>query len=196
MNRNEYMKQMRHHLRRLPREDFDRAMEYFEEYFEEAGPEQESQAMEDLGAPEAAADQIIRDLAVENATKSNKSVKRGVSAVWIGILAVFAAPIGLPLALAGGVLALALVLVICSLLAALLLTALVLAVTVIPLLGGSIWVLFVSPVDGLANIGMSLITVGISIWIVMGCTWLFKCFLNLMTRLFGAIAGRGRQNER
>ena len=58
------MKQMRHHLRRLPKEDYDRAIEYFEEYFEEAGPDHEQQAIEDLGSPEIAADQIIRDLAM------------------------------------------------------------------------------------------------------------------------------------
>ncbi len=196
MDRNEYMKQMRHHLRRLPKEDFDRAMEYFEEYFEEAGPEQEQQAIEDLGTPEAATDQIIRELAVQNAGKSSKSVKRGASAVWVGILAVFAAPIGLPLALAGGILALAFVLVICSLLAALFLTALALIVSVIPLLGGSIWLLFTAPVDGLANIGMSLIAVGVGIWIVKGCAWLIRCFLNLMTRLFGTIAGKGKRHEK
>ena len=110
MNRDEYMKQMRHHLRRLPKEDYDRAIEYFEEYFEEAGPDHEQQAIEDLGSPEIAADQIIRDLAMENAAKPNVSVKRGMSAVWVGILAVFAAPIGLPLALAAGAVLLILIL--------------------------------------------------------------------------------------
>lgn len=196
MNRAEYMKQMRHHLRRLPREDFDRAMEYFEEYFEDAGLDQEQQAVEDLGAPETAADQIIRDLAVENAAVSNKSVKRGASAVWVGILAVFAAPIGLPLALAGGILALAFVLVICSLIAAFFLTALALTISVIPLLGGSVWLLFTAPVDGLTNIGLSLIAVGIGLWVVKGCTWLMKAFLNLMTRLFGTVAGKVNKHEK
>lgn len=196
MDRNEYMKQMRHRLRRLPREDFGRAMEYFEEYFEEAGPEQEQQAIGDLGIPETAADQIVRELAVENAAKSNKSVKRGASAVWVGILAVFAAPIGLPLALAGGLLALSFVLVICSLLAALLITAFAVTLSVIPLLGGSIWLLFKAPVDGLTNIGLSLIAVGVGIWVVKGCAWLIRCFLNLMTRLFGSIARKGKRHEK
>lgn len=196
MDKNEYMKQMRHHLRRLPREDFDRAMEYFEEYFEDAGPEQEQQAIRDLGLPDMAADQLVRELAVENASKSNKSVKRGASAVWIGILAVFAAPIGLPLALAGGVLALSFVLVICALLAALLITAFAVILSVIPLLGGSIWLLFKAPVDGLANMGLSLIAVGVGIWVAKGCTWLMRCFLNLMTRLFGTIAGKGKRHEK
>ena len=77
MNRNEYMKRHGYRLRRLPKEDFDRAMEYFTEYFEEAGPENEQQAIEDLGAPEAAADQIVRDMAFENAREKNLMSKKG-----------------------------------------------------------------------------------------------------------------------
>nr|WP_275891418.1 DUF1700 domain-containing protein [Ruminococcus sp. OA3] len=189
------MKQMRHHLRRLPKEDYDRAIEYFEEYFEEAGPECEQQAIEDLGLPEIAADQIIRDLAMENAAKPNVSVKRGMSAVWVGILAVFAAPIGLPLALAAGAVLLAIVLVVLSIIFAVFITAVTLAASAVPLLIGSIWLLFTSPVNGLANIGLSLIAVGIGIWIIKGCIWLCRWFLNLMTRLFGRIARRGSNHE-
>lgn len=195
MNRDEYMKQMRHHLRRLPKEDYDRAIEYFEEYFEEAGPGHEQQAIEDLGSPEIAADQIIRDLAMENAAKPNVSVKRGMSAVWVGILAVFAAPIGLPLALAAGAVLLAIVLVVLSVIFAIFITAVTLAASAVPLLIGSIWLLFTSPVNGLANIGLSLIAVGIGIWIIKGCFWLCRWFLNLMTRLFGRIARRGSDHE-
>ncbi len=63
------MKSLEHGLRRLPKEDYDRAISYFEEYFEDAGSENEEQAIEDLGSPALAADQIIRDFAVENAQK-------------------------------------------------------------------------------------------------------------------------------
>ena len=65
-----------------------------------------------------------------------------------------------------------------------------LAASAVPLLIGSIWLLFTSPVNGLANIGLSLIAVGIGIWIIKGCFWLCRWFLNLMTRLFGRIARR------
>ena len=33
MTKTEYMKILAHKLRRLPKEDYDRAIEYFEEYF-------------------------------------------------------------------------------------------------------------------------------------------------------------------
>lgn len=76
MNRTEYMEHLQRRLRRLPKEDYDRAIAYFTEYFEEAGPEREAQAIEDLGSPELAADQIVRDFAVENAASPTKNVKR------------------------------------------------------------------------------------------------------------------------
>ena len=59
MTKTEYMRTLAHKLRRLPKEDYDKAMEYFEEYFAEAGPEFEQQAIEDLGSPKDAANQLI-----------------------------------------------------------------------------------------------------------------------------------------
>ena len=48
MNKDAYMEALAVQLRKLPREDYVRAMEYFEEYFDEAGPENEQQA---IGGP-------------------------------------------------------------------------------------------------------------------------------------------------
>ena len=41
MTRKEYMEQLRKYLKRLPKEDYENAIEYFSEYFDEAGPENE-----------------------------------------------------------------------------------------------------------------------------------------------------------
>ena len=86
MTKKEYMKKLAYQLRRLPKEDFDKAMDYFEEYFEDAGIENEQKAIEDLGAPEEAASALILDLAQENAVKPPKTMKRRFSALWIAIL--------------------------------------------------------------------------------------------------------------
>lgn len=48
MTKSEYMKKLSYSLRRLPKEDFNQAIDYFEEYFAEAGEENEQQAIEDL----------------------------------------------------------------------------------------------------------------------------------------------------
>ncbi|BDF05843.1 DUF1700 domain-containing protein [[Clostridium] hylemonae] len=196
MNRADYMKSLEHGLKRLPKEDYDRAISYFEEYFEEAGPDNEKQAIEDLGSPALAADQIIRDFAVENAEKPTKNVKRSFSAVWVGILAVFAAPVGLPLAFAAAALGLAFILVIVSLIFAVFCTALAFAASSVPAVMAGIWFLFTSPASGIATIGAGLIGAGIGIWVIIGCITLCRWFLNTMTKLFGRIAKGGNRHEK
>lgn len=195
MNRSEYMKRLGYRLRRLPKEDYDRAMEYFMEYFEEAGPENEKQAIEDLGVPEAAADQIVRDMAFENSKETNTSVKRGFSTVWIGILAIFAAPVGLPLAFAGAMVALAFLVTIVAVIFAVFVTALSIAVFSIPSMIIGIWMVFTSPANGIATIGISLIGIGLGIIILAGSVKACKWFLNLMTKLFGKMARRGKKYD-
>lgn len=195
MNRSEYMKRLGYRLRRLPKEDFDRAMEYFTEYFEEAGPENEQQAIEDLGVPEAAADQIVRDMAFENAREKNTSVKRGFSTVWIGILAIFAAPIGLPLAFAAAIVVLAFLITVVAIIFAIFVSAFSVALVSIPSVIAGVCLLFTSPANGIATIGVSLIGVGLGIIIIAGSIKLCKWFLNLMTKLFGKMARRGKKHD-
>ncbi len=197
MNRDEYMKRLEYRLRRLPKEDYDKARSYFTEYFEEAGPENESQAIEDLGSPEMAADQIIRDFAMENADKPVRDVKRGMSAVWVGILAVFAAPVGVPLALALGILALSFVFVILLLVFCIFILTLSVAVSAIPCIIIGVWMLFTSFADGISTIGVGLLGLGIGYWLLIGSIALGKGVLRLMTRLFGKAAeGRKYHHER
>lgn len=45
MTRTEYLNQLKHYLKRLPHTDYEEAMDYFKEYFEEAGPENEAQVI-------------------------------------------------------------------------------------------------------------------------------------------------------
>lgn len=196
MNRTEYMERLQHRLRRLPKEDYERAIAYFTEYFEEAGPEQEAQAIEDLGSPELAADQIIRDFAVENAAEPAGDVKKGFSALWIGILAVFAAPVALPLALAFGAVLLAFVLVVVALLFSVFLIAVSVTVSAIPCVLVSFWLLFTSFADGLATLGFGLILMGVGILMTLLSFFFTRWGLHGMTRLFGSIVKGGGHYEK
>lgn len=188
MNRNEYMHHLEYRLRRLPREEYEKAFSYFTEYFEEAGPENEAQAIEDLGPPEMAADQIIRDFAIENASEPVKNVKRSISALWVGVLAVFAAPIGVPLALMLGVLAVMLVLVVLMLVFCIFMLTIAVAVAAVPCIIVGIWLLFTSFADGTATLGAGLISLGIGILLTMGSVRLGKGALHMTARLFGRAA--------
>lgn len=196
MNRTEYMERLQHRLRRLPKEDYERAIAYFTEYFEEAGPERETQAIEDLGSPELAADQIIRDFAVENAAEPAGDVKKGFSALWIGILAVFAAPVALPLALAFGAVLLAFVLVVVALLFSVFLIAVSVTVSAIPCVLVSFWLLFTSFADGLATLGFGLILMGVGILMTLLSFFFTRWCLHGMTCLFGSIVKGGGHYEK
>ena len=192
MNRETYMSSLAKQLRRLPKEDFDRAMEYFEEYFDEAGPENEQQAIEDLGTPETAANQIVMDMAMAQAKEPKKSVERSLNAVWVGVLAVFAAPIGLPLALAAVIVVLALVFVVLVLALSVVLVAVVFTLTSVFAFIGSVWLTVVSPVNGLTTLGLAVFCVGLCILIVLGSIWLLKWFLGSVGRLFSRMANKRR----
>lgn len=191
MNREIYMKSLRDKLSKLPKEDLDMAMEYFREYFDEAGPENEAQAIEDLGTPQQAAEQIIMDLAAKNMEELPKAdVKRSFSAVWIGILAVFAAPIALPLALAAvavvGSIGISVVAVLASLAVA--------AVSVIAAGAGTgilgAIMIFRSPANAVATIGAGFLCMGIGLAICPLAINLTKGSMQILVRIFGKMAKR------
>lgn len=201
MNRETYMKCLEERLRKLPKEDFEMAMDYFREYFDEAGPENEEQAIKDLGEPQQAAEQVIMDLAIKNSENmDHQSVKKGFSSVWVGILAVFAAPIALPLAFAVvmviGALAISVVTVLASLVIA---EAGVLLAGVVAIILSFI-TMIQAPIDSIATIGAGLICVGLALLIIPASVKLTKLCLRGITKLFANIVSRfskgGRKHEK
>ncbi len=62
MTSGEYLKQLEKYLRKLPQSDYEDAMEYFTEYFADAGPENEQAVIKELGTPKQAAALVLRNL--------------------------------------------------------------------------------------------------------------------------------------
>lgn len=60
MNRNEYLKKLSDLLWDLPEDEREEALEYYKDYFDEAGPEKEQEVILKLGSPETVA-AMIRD---------------------------------------------------------------------------------------------------------------------------------------
>lgn len=117
MNKELYLKQLQKYLKRLPKEDYEQAMEYFEEHFDDAGPENEQQVIQELGSPREAAAELLKNLLNQKTAVSESGKKSsGGKNVLIAILAMLAAPIGVPLLLACILLLFAGVLLIVSLL--------------------------------------------------------------------------------
>lgn len=51
MTKVEYLAKLDRYLRKLPKDDYQEAMDYFREYFDEAGPENEEAVIAELGTP-------------------------------------------------------------------------------------------------------------------------------------------------
>lgn len=195
MNRTEYMQILSHELRRLPREDFEKAMEYYNEYFDEAGPENEEQAISDLGNPKDAAKEILMDLAQQAAKEPPRTVKRGLSAVWIGILGICAAPLALPLAAGLIIVIAALILTVFLVLLSVVIAAVsVAAAGIIGMIGGII-LSFTAFADGICNIGAGLFSLGGGILFIYGSILLFKWIIRKISVLLGYITKGGRRHE-
>ncbi len=61
MNRTEFMQRLQRAIAGMPEEERRRAVEYYENYFDEAGPENEAEVLHTLGAPEKVAADILRE---------------------------------------------------------------------------------------------------------------------------------------
>ncbi len=99
MTRHEYLEQLDRYLRKLPKADYEEAMDYFTEYFDEAGVENEAAVMAELGTPKEAAHDILSQLLDKKMEAPITSPKSQLNLAWVALLGLFAAPIALPVAL-------------------------------------------------------------------------------------------------
>lgn len=100
MTRTEYLEQLDNHLRKLPKTDYEEAMAYFTEYFDEAGEENEALVMAELGTPREAASELIHNLLDRRMGDDKYPARSKTQVIWLVILALFAIPIGVPAILA------------------------------------------------------------------------------------------------
>ncbi|MGM9929011.1 MAG: DUF1700 domain-containing protein [Bacillus sp. (in: firmicutes)] len=96
MTKEAYLKQLEKKLKKLPAEEIEAALEYYAEYFDEAGIENTNKVISELGSPAHVAAKIVADYAMKNLDDHPKSAKKSLSAVWIILLAIIASPIALP----------------------------------------------------------------------------------------------------
>lgn len=119
MNKQTYLSELQKYLKRLPEKDYQEAIAYFTEYFEDAGSENEQQVIEELGSPKEAAAELLANLLDRKVTieaqRHMENKRAGANPVLLAVLAICAAPVGIPLLLAALFLLLAGILVIASL---------------------------------------------------------------------------------
>ncbi len=97
MDRASYLKKLRGKLHRLPAQELDAALAYYEEYLDEAGEENEQQVIQQLGSPSKVASQIMADFALKDFDTTPASTKKNMTTIWLIILAILSAPLSLPI---------------------------------------------------------------------------------------------------
>lgn len=195
MNKIEYIQELKKHLRRLPKDDFKKAIDYFEEYFADAGVENETRVIEDLGSPEFAARQIITNIAIQNTKEPAGDIRKGFNALWVSILAVCAAPIALPLAFA------VIIVIAAFIFSILLLILCFILVGVLLILAGPLCivagftVMAQSIPSFISCIGMGLTSAGMGLLLTYGMLRLSRAVLTGTTRFFGHFISKRRQRN-
>lgn len=114
LTKDEYLDELSRYLRKLPQDDYDSAMAYFREYFEEAGPENEAQAMADLGTPKEAAAELLQNLLHDDGQRHQNDTARTLK---IAAIAMLLSPLGWLGLIVGGALLVAAAAVVATIIA-------------------------------------------------------------------------------
>lgn len=203
MSKEEYLNQLHKYLRKLPRQDYEDAMEYFTEYFQETDEEGAEELMKELGTPKEAARELMANLLnkkieahqnyeTDGQTRAEQKGS-GKHVVWIALLVLFAAPVGAPLLAAFAAVVLALVVCVFAIL-----LCVVLFTACLVLIGGKILIRGILAVpfsmSGFTMLtGSGLLAVGAGILGVLLCVYLCKWSSMLIAKLVRRITGRKRE---
>lgn len=100
MTREEYMAKLQKYLRKLPKQDYEDAIEYFNEYFSDTDEEGQQKLMEELGTPKEAASDLMhnlldRKLQEQDTGTEEKKSKKGITL--LAVLAIVSTPVTVPL---------------------------------------------------------------------------------------------------
>lgn len=223
MNRQEFMRQLEYLLRNVPENERIDALAYYNDYFDEAGPENEYQVIQELGSPESVAQMILENVQREANTsgrqdyctpevaqeerqtynKQDATQKQGMSIstkILLIIVLVLTFPlwIGIVAGLFGGAVGLlgGLFGVVVGLIGA----AFGLVVGGVACIGAGILCLIAEPVEGLACIGVGAILAAIGILLSLLCVlivgvWLPKLVKALVHWIKGLFHRKEGGNE-
>lgn len=193
MTRNDYLAKLDKYLKKLPKDDYQEAMDYFREYFDEAGPENEEAVIAELGSPKDAAHDIISRLLDEKIVEDEKSPKNKAVIIWIAILAILASPVALPLILV-------LLMVIITILAlGIAIVAMVLALGV-ALLTSGVYMLFdswsylnIAPSTTALGLGLGLLSLGLALLALLAAGAVGKLAGKSISKLIQKAASKRRK---
>ena len=194
MTRTEYIAKLTKYLRKLPQKDYEEALEYFMEYFEEAGPENEARVIAELGTPKEAAHEVISRLLEEKIVEDKSSLRNKTTILWIAILAVLASPVALPILLFFLAMLLTLLVVIFAVIVTALALTFALLISGIYTFFTSFSLLNVSLASTLFGGGLGLLMFGGALLLLLISFEICKLIVKLITLLIKWLIKKGRKS--
>ena len=194
MTRTEYLNQLEAYLMKLSQSDRIEAMDYFKELFDDAGPEGEEELIASLGSPKEAAHDILTTLLdkkinEENSNKNNRQVLQ------IAILALLAAPIGIPVGIGLLMAIIGIFIAAVSVLLAFFAVSAAGMVLGAVLLFESFYMLAESTSAFVLVFGGGLLAIGASSLVLLATSYVTRFFGILILRLIQWILNRGKRGE-
>lgn len=202
MDKREYLAQLASHLKDLANDEFEDAMHYVEEYFDEAGIDNEQRVIDELGSPAKYAAQIKASSTIkENIREPRRAVKpsSGIKTVWYIIAGICALPIALPLLAVVVAFIFAFLAIVFAIIVTIIAITFAAYVSAIPLLISSFPLFAVSVPSGFMALGASIVLLGIAIFVTSIVIMIFSHFIpwviRVLSNLFNSLKG-GRRYER
>jgi uncharacterized membrane protein len=98
MKKIQFMKELKEELSSLPKDEKAAALKYYEDYFDDAGTENEQEVIKELGTPHKVAEAIKKENNIQSPKESNTSTKSNPMPVWLIVLIILLAlPVGIPI---------------------------------------------------------------------------------------------------
>ena len=181
MSREEYLSKLAKCIKNIPEQERENALSYYREYFEEAGEDNTAAVIAELGSPKHVAAGIIGDFAVrdmENKKKSGGALKT----VGLVLMAIFAAPIALPLAIAAVAVIVAVLISLGAVLVSLGASGGAVFLSGFVLIISGIVAVFTNMPLGILALGYGLLGLGLGAALVIATIKLFKIFFRGIVR--------------
>ncbi len=161
MNRQEFMDKLKSLLKNVDEVEFNNAIAYYEEYFDEAGKEQEQQVIARLGSPYIIANKILAEDTVNKIKSGKKSPTIGAKGIVLTILSILSIPVALPITIAIVAVLLSLAIALFAVTIAFFASGVGLVIGGVGSLIVGLVVLFMDALTGLQFIGASFILLGV-----------------------------------
>ena len=193
MNRNKFLKELNKLINTLPKEEKDDVINYYSEYFDDAGVDNENEVIKKLGTPKEVADKILEDYNNKSEKNLNNKSKNKIPTWLIIVIVILGIPIGIPIIIAILAIIFSILLSVFAFLLAFFISSMALFMSGIIIMIFSIVVMFNHFPTALMLFGISLIFLGISVLIYLGVYILTKKLIKYIIKL---IKNRGKKNEK